>query len=211
MFEGAGHILFAFLAGAGVELAVHMLVRWVRARRRRDLEAEPPRAALIALYYGDNPQRASSRRSTPGIPILAGCALLMLRPGLESWEYYLWSCFALLGLPGTWVELQEYRRDLTVRPAVAAHEEGLYLTGWRSTAFLPWAEVALVYTDPPDTDGYVADEMRVTLHIESRSGRSWRYSSRDFAPATPAEFARLAELAALRTAPAGSMLTDGKL
>lgn len=210
MIEGPPYFLFAFLAGMGFWLAVLMLVGRESARRRRDLEAEPPRSALIALHYGDNPQRAPSSEAPPGIAMLAMCALLVLRPGLETWEYYLWGGFALLCLPGTWLELREYAREVTVGPAIAAREEGLYLAGWRGTEFVPWTEVTFAYTDPPDTDGYVADEMQVKLYVESRSGRSWRYSSRDFALGAPAEFARLVELVNLRTAPPGSMLTHGR-
>lgn len=212
MIEFSGYLLFAFLAGIGVALAVDRLVRRVCAQRLRNLKAEAPRGALMALHFGENPTRGSSSASTPGIPILAMCALLVLRPGLESWEYYLWGGFALLlGLPGAWLELGDYARELTVGPAIVAREEGLYLNGWRGTAFLPWAEVELVYTDPPDTEGYVADETRVMLHVESRGGRSWRYSSRDFPLRTAAEFAKLVGLVALRTAPPGSMLTHGRL
>ncbi|HEX8125643.1 MAG TPA: hypothetical protein VF548_08685 [Allosphingosinicella sp.] len=212
MAERSGPILLAFAAGVAASLAFHMLVRLVRNRRRRALEVDAPRTPLIALRHGHNPQRGSIEESTPGIPILVMCALLVMRPGIETWEYYLWGGFALvLGLPGAWLELSEYRRQLTVGPAVAVHEEGLYLTGWRRTTFLPWPEVALVYTDPPDTGGYVADEMKAMLHVESRDGRSWRFSSRDFPPGTPAEFARLESLAALRTAAPGSMLTHGRL
>lgn len=211
MFEGPFYFVFVFLAGMGFWLAVLMLVQRESARRRRDLEAEAPRSALIALRYGHNPQQGSGSEAPPGIPMLAMCALLVLRPGLETWEYLLWGGFALLCLPGSWLELREYARELTVGPAIAAHEEGLYLAGWRGTGFVPWADVAFVYTDPPETDGYVADELQVKLYVESRSGRSWRYSSRDFPLGTPAEFARLIDLVTLRTAPPGSMLIHGKL
>lgn len=135
----------------------------------------------------------------------------MLRPGLETWEYWLWGGIALLCLPGTRLELREYSREMTVGPAIAAHEEGLHLAGWGGVEFVPWTDVAFVYTDPPRTDGYVADEMQVKLHVESRSGRSWRYSSRDFPPGSPAEFARLTELATLHAAPPGSMIAQGDL
>jgi hypothetical protein len=204
--EQGRDILFAFAAGMAVAFAADGLVAWLRAGRRRDVEAEPPRPALLALPYGDNPNRASIRRGQPGIETVVACALLALRPGIATWQIYFFIGFGLLGVPGTWIELRDYARRLTVRPAIAAHEEGLYLSGWRGTAFLPWAEVALAYTDPPDTGGYVADERKVTLRIESRSGRSWRFSSRDFALGTPAEFERLVELVTLRTAPPGSML-----
>jgi hypothetical protein len=211
LIEGPFYFIFSFVAGIGFWLAVHMLVGRERARRRRDRGAEPPRTALTALHYGYNPRQGSTDEPPPGIPFLAICALLLLRPGSESWEYYLWGGFALLCMPGTWLELREFARELTVGPAIAAHEEGLYLAEWRGTQFVPWTDVAFVYTDPPDTDGYIADEMQVKLHVESRSGRSWRYSSRDFPPGIPAEFARLIELATLRTAPPGSMLTHGNL
>ena len=99
MYEGSSHILFAFIAGAGLWLAAQAVVWRVRARRRRDFEAEPPRTPLIALHYGDNPQRSPDNRPVGGLPILVACALLVLRPGAGSWEYYLWGGFALLGLP----------------------------------------------------------------------------------------------------------------
>lgn len=209
MIEGPFYFLFAILAGLGFWLAVHLLVGREKALRRHYRGAEPQRSALIALHYGDNPRRSSTDEPPPGIPFLAMCAVLMMRPGSESWEYYLWGGFALLCLPGTWFELREFARELTVGPAVAAHEEGLWLAGWRGTEFVPWTDVAFVYTDPPGADGYVADETRVKLHVETKSGRSWRYSSRDFPPGIPADFARLIELVTLRTAPSGSMLTNG--
>lgn len=208
---GLLYIFFAVLAGIGFWLGLRMLVRRVRARRRLDLEAEPQRTALIALHYRDDREPRPADYPTPGIPFLAVYVLLMLRPGMASWEYYLLGCFALLFLPGTWLELREYSRELTVGPAVAAHPDGLRLARWRGTAFLPWDDVAFLYTDPSDAGGYVADESPVSLHVESASGRSWLYSSRDFPPGAPAEFARLVEFAAQRTAPPGSMLTDGRL
>ena len=208
---GLLHTFFAVFAGTGFWLGLRLLVRRVRARRQLDLDAEPRRTALIALHYRDDREPKPLDYPTPGIPFLAVFALLMLRPGMASWEYYVLGCFALLFLPGTWLELREYSRDLTVGPAIAAHHDGLRLARWRGTAFLPWADVAFVHTDPPDAGGYVADEMPVTLHVESASGRWWRYSSRDFPPGAPAEFARLVELATLRTAPPGSMLTNGSL
>lgn len=211
MIGGLLYIFFAVFAGTGFWLGLLMLVRRVRARRRLDLEAEPQRTALIALHYRDDSEPRPADYPTPGIPFLAIFALLMLRPGLASWEYYLWVCFALWFLPGTWLELREYSRELTVGPAIAARHDGLHLARWRGSAFLPWAEVAFLYTDPSDAGGYVADESPVTLHVKSASGRSWRYSSRDFPPGAPAEFARLVAFATLRTAPPGSMLTNGRL
>jgi hypothetical protein len=210
MDEGR-QILFAFAAGVVAAFAADGLARWLTARRRRDLEAEPPRAALLALSYGMNPNRASIRRGQPGLETVIAGALLALRPGIESWRVWLFVGLALIGAPGAWLELRDYARRLTVRPAIVAHEEGLYLSGWRGTAFLPWPDVALAYTDPPDTGGYVADEQKAILRIESRSGRSWRFSSRDFPLGTPAEFDRLVELVTLRTAPPGSMLTRDTL
>lgn len=209
--EEVGPFLLAFAVGGMTSLAAHALVARVSARRRRDLEAEPPRKALLELSYGENPTRASMESTTPGIETLVASGLLALRPGIETWQIYVCLGFALLGAPGTWIELRDFARRLTVRPVIAAYEEGLYLTGWRGTVFLPWPEIALAYTDPPDTGGYVAAEWKATLHIESKSGRSWRFSSRDFALGTPAEFDRLLAMVTLRTAPPGSMLTRGRL
>jgi hypothetical protein len=202
-------MIFPFAAGLGCFIVARLLASWVRARRLRDLEAEPPRAALIALPYGENPHRRSGSRPVGGTAMIVACALLVLRPGADSVDYYLWGGFALLSLPGAWNDVRDLARRVTVRPVVAAHEEGLYLSGWRGTVFLPWREVALAYTDPPSSGGYVADEQKVTLRIESRSGRSWRYSSRDFAAGAPAAFDRLAALVTLYTAPPGSMLRRG--
>jgi hypothetical protein len=199
--------LLALAVGGMTSLAADALVAWLSARRRRDVGSEPPRPALLALSYGENPTRASMEHTTPGIETLVAFALLALRPGIETWQIYVCVGFALLGVPGSWIEIHDFARRLTVRPVIAAREEGLYLTGWRGTVFLPWSEIALAYTDPPDTGGYVADERKVTLHVESKSGRRWRFSSRDFALGTPAEFDRLVDMVTLRTAPPGSMLT----
>lgn len=204
-------IFLAFIAGSAIVLAAHGLVFWVRARRRRDFESEPPRPALFAISYRAKPKRTAGNRATPGIETFAAALVLLLTPGNPTWQMYLYAPFALLVLPGAWNDLREFGHKLTVRPVIAARDEGLYLTGWRGSVFLSWSEVALAYTDPRGSGGYVPDEQKVTLHLESRSGRSWRYSSREFEDGAPAEFDRLVDLVAVRTAPPGSMLTSGRL
>jgi hypothetical protein len=206
MDEGR-RIFLAFLAGFTVALAAQALVFWVRARRRRDLESEPPRPALFAISYRAKPRRTAGSRPTPGIETFVAALALLLMPGNQTWQTYLWGAFALLVLPGTWNDLREFARRLTVRAVIAAYDEGLYLTGWRETVFLPWREVAAAYTDPPGSGGYVPDEQNVTLHLQSRSGRSWRYSSREFEDGAPAEFDHLVQLVTVQTAPPDSMLT----
>lgn len=207
----ARDFVIAFIAGGIALLASHALAAWIRRRRLRDLEAEPQRTPLVALSYDTKPGRDSDQGAQPGAETVVACLLLALRPGIEPWQIALCIGFALLGVQGAWYDLHDLARKVTVRPVIAAQEEGLYLTGWSGTVFLPWREIALAWTEPPDTGGYVAAEQKVTFHVESRSGRCWCFSSRDFAVGAPAEFDRLVELVILRTAPPDSMLTRGRL
>lgn len=202
-------LLIGIAVGLGVWLFSELLVwRW-RARRLRDHADAPPRQAELELPYGENPHRRS--RNVGGIFILAAAAAIVAQPETEWWGYYIWGGAALLFVPAAWNDLRDFARKLTVKPVISAQREGLYLSSWRRTIFLPWQEVGLVYTEPPDSDGYIAPEQKVVLHIESKTGRRWRYSSRDFAEGSPTDFARLAELAVARTAPPGSMLARGGL
>jgi hypothetical protein len=207
----AERIGIAFAAGLAFWLLCSFLAGRLRARRRREREAEPPREALLALHYGENAHRSSRNRPVGGLPFIAMSLAVVLQRGTEPWQYWLWGGFALLNLPGAWNDLHDYARSITLRPVIAAHDEGLYLSNWRRTSFLPWAEIDLVYTDPPESGGYVAAEQKIVLHVESKRGRKWRFSSRDFAADAPAEFAGLVALAAIRTAPADSMLIRGRL
>lgn len=204
-------ILLGFAVGLGVWLFCELLVwRW-RARRLRDLAAAPPRQSELELAYGESAHRRSRSRPVGGIFILAAAVAIAGHPGTESWGYYVWGGLALLFLPAARNDLHDFARKLTVRPVISARREGLHLSSWRRTVFLPWQEVGLVYTEPPDSGGYIAPEQKVVLHIESKAGRRWRYSSHDFAEGSPTDFARLVELAAARTAPPGSMLARGGL
>ena len=211
MFTPAELSRFVVALGAGIAfwLLCSFLVWRLKIRRLRDLEAEPPRQAMLALYYGENPHRRSKNRPIGGLPVIAMCATVILHPASGPTAYWVWGGIAVLSLPAIWNDLHDYARSLTVRPVIAAHREGLYLSNWRRTTFLPWTEVDLVYTDPPDCDGYVAEEEKVFLHVESKRGRKWRFGNRDFAPDSPSEFARLVALAAIHAAPPDSMLIRG--
>lgn len=208
--DDARRFLIGFAVGLGVWLFSELLVwRW-RARRLRELADAPPRQSELELPYGDNAHRRRSR-NVGGIFFLAAAAAIALQPETESWGYYIWGGLALISLPAVRNDLHDFARKLTVKPVISAQREGLYLSSWRRTTFRPWREVGLVYTEPPDSDGYIAPEQKVVLHIESKAGRRWRYSSRDFAEGSPTDFARLVELAGARTAPPGSMLARGGL
>ena len=202
-------ILSRVWPGAVVGLAVWPLCqivagRW-RARRLRDLAQEPPpREAELEVEYGENAYRRS--RKGGGISIIAMAMTIMAHPETEWGECYIWGGLALVSIPSFRFDLHNLARKLTVKPVIGVHRDGLSLSNWRRTLFLPWQEVALVYTDPPDSDGYIAPEEEVVLTIESKTGRRWRYTSRDFAEGTPADFAELVGLAVARTAPPGSML-----
>lgn len=137
---------------------------------------------------------------------MLGAGIFFAEGAPERFEYYLVGGLAALTLPGAWNDLHDIARDLTVRPVIAAYEEGLSLSNWRRILFLPWSEVADVYTDPPEAGGYVPTEQNVILYVEAKDGRSWRFSRFDFAEDAATQFAELVTIVALRTAPASSML-----
>jgi hypothetical protein len=196
-------------AAGGLALLVLLkLIVWrIRVRRERDLAAEAPRQPLLAFFYGENAHRRSRNRAGGGLPVVLGAPVFFAEGVAERFEIYLVGGLAALTLPAAWNDLHDIGRGLTVGPVVAAYEEGLSLSGWRRTTFLRWAEVAAVYTDPPQADGYVAEEANVILYVEAKDGRSWRFSRFDFEEGAATQFAEMVAIAALRAAPPGSMLT----
>ena len=200
------HILAAFAAGL---LGFALVEAWIALVRRSKRKAGPPPAALgaeAALEYCDSPaeRHRSQDMAHPSIVLM----LLIMAFGDGAFEPADWIFIGLAAVAAatTPPEIARIVRRLNVGPAIALHGHGLYLASRRGVAYLPWSALEAVYTDPPDSDGYVAPEDKVTLHVEARDGRSWRFSSGHFDEGAPAEFARIAAVAAWRMAPPGSML-----
>lgn len=205
------HIAIAFAGGLAFWVACQAVVWMLRARRRRSLEASAPRVPLFAFSYGSNHRRNSRNRAVGGVPGLFAAATLFALGARAGFELGVAAAVALLSLPGLYNDLHDFARQLTVLPVVAAHEEGLYLSSWRGTTFLPWSALDAVYTDPPDTAGYVATEENAWLHVDARDGRAWRFSRWDFDEGAPAAFAALTAFATVQLAPPDSMLKRDSL
>lgn len=203
------------LGGLVLGAAVYFAVGRIAAGRRADYAASVHPQPELWLFYEENSYRRSRNYTTGGLITIIACALILVQGGLrlivphsfeDKFELGMVLFLAAASLFPLRNDLHDFARKLTAAPVVAADEAGLRLSNWRGTVFLRWAEVDNVYTDPPDTHGYVAPEQSVYLHVEAKDGRSWRYSRLDFADTSPALFAELVAMAALRTAPPDSML-----